>query len=119
MFISIRMSLGPQQGSGIRYYCLHQTKNAQIRDKLEQTDQEDVLRIRAVEKVVSRFQSGQNTVEDKERSRRTASNDFHDTVLRFLQKQTDALFREIRKALSAPKTIILRVLHDLGLFAPR
>jgi hypothetical protein len=48
-------------------------------------------------------------------------NDLGDAVLRFLEKQPHSSFCEISKTLSSPRTMIIRVLNDLGLgfFAPR
>jgi hypothetical protein len=64
---------------------------------------------------VSEISKRQKTAEDKERFGRHAQKDFHDAPLRFLEKQSPASSWEINRTLCSPKTIVLRVFHDLDL----
>jgi hypothetical protein len=115
------MTLLFQQRSVIRYYCLRWKTNRQIVTKPEQGYDQDALRLRAVERSAARFRAGGETEEDDERPGRRPQNDLGDAVFRFLEKQPHSSSREISKALSSPRTTILRVLDDLGLpfFASR
>jgi histone-lysine N-methyltransferase SETMAR len=109
------MDLKIQQRSVIRYYCLREKSNKQIREKLKQAYPRDAFTLRAVEKWAARFRSGQTTVKDEPRSGRPADTDFGDAVRRLLEEQPRASSRDISKALCSPRTTVLRVLRELGL----
>jgi hypothetical protein len=106
------MPLMLQECSAIRYDGLRENTNAQIASKLEIVYHGEVLRIRAVEKLVARFRRGQETFEDEVRSERHSDTNFADAILRFLEKNSHSSSREIRKTLYSPKALVLRVLYD-------
>jgi hypothetical protein len=68
-----------------------------------------------VQKWAARVRTGQETVEDDERSARPPQTDIRDVILRFLEKNPHSSSRDINKALFTRTTTILPLLADLGL----
>jgi hypothetical protein len=76
--------------------------------------EQDALGLRALQKWAARFRTGQEDVNDNDRSGGPPQTDICDLILRFLETKPHSSSRDVTETSFLPKTLILRVLADLG-----
>jgi hypothetical protein len=103
-----------QQRSVIRYDLLRKKSNEEIHTQLSLGYEKGALCQRTVDPWVTRFRSGRTSVEDDDRSGRPCRDDFSAAVSGYVERNPQASCHESTKNLFIPKTIISRVLEEIG-----